>query len=240
MLCLSEQVADITPPACAYLRKRYLFRMKTLLGLLIILVCMSCSESVKHMEADPVVNDPLNGATGSDNTELSSVEGGTSEAIPDVLVALAQRSDLLSAVPPIAHTLTMADTGIRISYTDITQLSSAPAAQIELQWTYMQECVQLVASPPLVLVRSKRIEPFTVNDDVVRNETLMATQINSVPIASASTVEGNVIQISVDDFDGALGSPLFNLRSIMGRHLWFASGLPERDYPYWCAVDQPS
>jgi len=161
------------------------------------------------------------------------------ESVPQVLQQLRQDPALIAPVPDIAHTQTLANTGLQVAYTEHALVAAAPAATIEKQWVFMQTCVELVGVAPVVLVREGKVEPFTMADDVVRNESLLATEINSVPIASASTLHGVVFQVSVDDFDGSLGAPSFNLRSIMGRHLWLAANLSERDYPFACAQEQP-
>lgn len=163
----------------------------------------------------------------------------SSEPLPLVLQQLMEEPDLLSPVPSVVHTQTTANSGLQISYTSEAVRAKAPASQIELQWDFIQECLQQVASAPLVLVREGPAVPFTAADDVVRSERLVDFEITSIPIASASTLHGAVIQIGVDDFDGSLGSASFNLRSIMGRHVWLSNSLAERDYPFECARQQP-
>lgn len=161
-----------------------------------------------------------------------------SEAEPAVLAQLRADPSLISPVPDVVHTQTMADTGLQVSYTHTSLKLLAPAGFIEQQWVFMQTCLEQVSVAPLVLVRQGPAVPFTPADDVVRSETLMSLEITSVPVASASTLYGPVIQISGSDFDGSLGNQGFNLRSIMGRHLWLSANLPERDYPFECARDQ--
>ncbi|MFK7993014.1 MAG: hypothetical protein AB8B87_02685 [Granulosicoccus sp.] len=185
------------------------------------LVVTACSESGVP-DAEQLIDDTL----------------GT-EPLPWALQQLQKDTTLLSAVPEVAHTRIMANSGIQIAFTERSLIALAPAAVIEKQWVYMQKCLQLVGVAPIVLVRDGPIAPFTLSDDVVRNETLIAQDIASVPIASASTLYGPVIQVSITDFDGSLGSPSFNLRSIMGRYLWLSANLPERDYPFACARQEP-
>lgn len=180
---------------------------------------------------------PING--GEPGAELLPDDQPGTEPLPKVLELLAAEKDLVAPVPQIAYTRTMADSGVQISYTQEILLPQAPPVSIETQWDYMQDCVQQSAIAPLIIVREGLAEPFTRADDVVRNEQISDTEITSVPIASASTLHGAVIQISVTDFDGSLGTPLFNLRSILGRHLWLSNDLPERDYPFACARQQP-
>ena len=162
-----------------------------------------------------------------------------SESAPMVLAALAGTANLISEVPAVEHTVTRADSGIQITYTSAALVERARPQAIEEQWIHMQSCLGQIASAPAVLVIDGPVAPYTVNDDVVRNETLTAFEITSMPVASAHTIYGKLLQVSIDDFDGSLGMPLFNLRSIMGRYLWQAAELPSRDYPFSCAQSAP-
>ena len=186
----------------------------------------------------------LASCSGSGSPEAPAVElqqdAIGSEPLPQVLVDLKADTTVISKVPEIVHTQTLADSGLRVSYTQESLRSAAPVTAIEQQWVFMQRCVQQVGVAPLVVVREGSVKPFTTQDDVVRNENPMAIEISSVPVASASSLHGPVIQVSSTDFDGSIGTPLFNLRSIMGRYLWLSAGLPERDYPYECARTEPT
>ena len=196
-------------------------RWRYLLTGLILLVVSACSGS-NSLDSATLADDPLG-----------------SEPTPEVLLKLAASTELIAPVPDVAHTQTMADSGLQIAYTTLQLRSLVPAQAIEQQWIFMQECLELVGVAPLVLVREGPVVPITLADDVVRNENPLALEINSVPVASASTLYGPVIQISASDFDGSLGSHAFGLRSIMGRHLWLSASLPERDYPFACAQLSP-
>ena len=162
-----------------------------------------------------------------------------SEPVPEALQRLAESSELIAPVPAVVHTETTAGIGLQVSYTALALRTVAPAQTIEKQWIFMQECLQQSTAVPVVLVREGPAEPFTLADDVVRNENPLATEINFVPIASATTLFGTVIQVSDSDFDGSLGTANFNLRSIMGRNIWLSNGLAERDYPFGCAREEP-
>lgn len=200
--------------------------VSALFAVFVVFVFPGCSGSGEGTGPEPITTNPL-------------LEDQASEPLPAVLVSLRAEPGLLAPVPEVTHTQTMANSGLQISYTDKSLRSVAKPDNIEAQWIFMQDCVKQGSAAPLVLVRSGLAEPFTRADDVVRNEQISATQITSVPIASASTLHGAVIQISESDFDGSLGTPLFNLRSIMGRHLWLSASLPERDYPFQCARQEP-
>lgn len=196
----------------------------SLLGTALCLVLSACSGS--------------GGSAGTPPEQLSDNPLG-SEPEPVVLTLMRADPTLIAPVPEIVHTQTMSNTGLQVSYTDASLPSVAPAALIEQQWIDMQNCLQQAGVAPLVVVRQGPAVPFTPEDDVVRNETLLAFEITSVPIASASSLYGPVIQVSDSDFDGSLGNTGFNLRSIMGRYLWLSANLSERDYPYTCASNLP-
>lgn len=97
------------------------------------------------------------------------------------------------------------------------------------QWVHMQNCLQVSAVEPIVTVVDGTLTPLTSNDDVIRH---IDGQIQA---SSNVTDTGATIQIRGEDFAGSLGDPGAYLRSIMGRYLWLANGLAERDYPYDCA-----
>ncbi len=139
---------------------------------------------------------------------------------------------LLSSIPDVVSSEIRADTGLQIAYTREGQDAVVPGSLVEEQWVYMQTCVGQQSAPPLVVVRDGAVVPFTETDDVIYN-------IDGIPVASSSLRDVSVIQIQEADFDGSLGSPGFNLRSIMGRLLWLSANLPERDYPFNCARQQP-
>ena len=157
---------------------------------------------------------------------------GTQSGTPDSLLQLEDDVGLLSDIPEVISSEIRADTGLQIAYTREGQDAVAPGSLIEEQWVYMQNCVGQQSAPPLVVVRDGAVVPFTETDDVIFN-------IEGIPVASASLRDVSVIQIQEADFDGSLGSPGFNLRSIMGRLLWLTANLPERDYPFNCARQQP-
>ncbi len=152
--------------------------------------------------------------------------------IPGSLLQLEDDPGLLSAIPTIVASETMAESGLEVAYTDRQQIQQIPALNIEAQWQYMQTCVGQVASAPVVVVQSQQVKPFTSSDDVIRN-------IDGAVIASSIVRTVPIVQILEQDFDGSLGNAGFNLRSIMGRLLWQSAGLAERDYPYSCARQQP-
>lgn len=183
--------------------------------------------------------------SGSDSGALGEQSSGfiddgvSSEQLPTVLRQLSEDSSVLSPVPDVVFTQTLADSGLRVSYTSLEQRILAPALDVEEQWIHMQSCLEVVGAPPLVLIRNNEVEPFTALDEVLINEIFEAPEFSFVPTASSSTLHGTVIQVIVEDFDGSLGMPNFNLRSIMGRRLWADAGLAARDYPFECARQEP-
>lgn len=180
-------------------------------------------------------------SSGTEAEQSSSLidDGVSSEQVPLVLRLLSEDDSVLSVVPQVVFTQTLADTGLRVSYISLDQRIQAPALKIEEQWVHMQSCLQVVGEPPLVLIRDNEVEPFTAFDEVLINEVFAAPEFSFVPTASSSTLHGTVIQVIVEDFDGSLGMPNFNLRSIMGRRLWADANLAARDYPFECARQEP-
>jgi len=131
----------------------------------------------------------------------------------------------------VGSVVTMADTGLRIGVAGSVTTDSIDMNLIESSWSYMQECLAVVAVAPLVIVTSEEIEPMSSRDDVLRHID------GSVTATATRFSSGVTIQLSVHDLDGTLGSIGFNLRSILGRYLWSSPSLPERDYSRTCASD---
>jgi len=124
-----------------------------------------------------------------------------------------------------------AATGVAIVFADDTQQNTIGSDYIEQQWVQMQTCLQITAQTPTVKVLAERISPLSVEDDVLR-------YIDGTVLATATVTSTDVtIQVTQADFDESLGSKGENLRSIMGRYLWFSANLPERDYDYTCASE---
>jgi len=124
--------------------------------------------------------------------------------------------------------ITLANTGLQLGFQGLS-VDSVDTDFIELNWTAMQQCLNVVAAPPLIIISSEYIEPLTNADDVLFHL--------DGKIVATSTVyaTGATIQISAYDLDGSLGRIGFNLRSVIGRYLWTSASLPERDYPHTCA-----
>ena len=223
--------------------------MAVVAPLFVVLSLAGCSGSGGGGE-EPEQNVPIEDPAGIDEPvdaeETVSTEQptGTGELVspeiePSTLTQLREDDSLISPVPEVVHTQTQADTGLQISYVSDSLIAAAPATYIEEQWIFMLGCIEQPTSPPVILVREGPVVPFTVDDDVVRNESFDGLDISSTPVASATRLYGSVLQISDTDFDGSIGTRGFNLRSIMGRHMWLSAGLPERDYPFSCAQQQP-
>jgi len=119
--------------------------------------------------------------------------------------------------------------GLPIVYQDAGQVLTPNDEFIGAQWEYMQSCLQVSEQEPVVVVVEGKIEPTGSNDDVVRHIDGQVKASSHVNDTSAT------IQVSAEDFDGSLGSEGAYMRSIMGRYLWLANSLAERDYPYNCA-----
>ncbi len=124
---------------------------------------------------------------------------------------------------------TLANTGLRLGFKGEIDSESIDASFVEASWSDMQTCLNVVAQAPLVIVSSDTIVPLTLTDDVLFHID------GSITATSTQYATGASIQISSSDLDGSLNRIGFNLRSIMGRHLWASANLPERDYPHSCA-----
>jgi len=119
--------------------------------------------------------------------------------------------------------------GLPITYSDPGQGVTSNDDYIGVQWEHMQTCLQVSAQEPVVMVVDGKLQPTDASDDVLRH-------IDGQIQASAHVTDTSAtIQISAQDFDGSLGIRGAYLRSIMGRYLWLANNLAERDYPYKCA-----
>lgn len=177
---------------------------------------------------------------------LSACSGGSSSGAPPIddggqqepggtpggLLDLQDDPATISDVPDVVSSEVLANSGLQVAYTEASQRSVAPPLMIESQWLYMQACLELTGVAPIVVIRTAAVVPFTALDDVIFG-------IEGIPIASSSRRSVPVVQVLAADFDGTLGSPGFNLRSIIGRLLWSSAGLAERDYPFACAQQQP-
>lgn len=170
----------------------------------------------------------LSGCSSSSSPPVESPGSQSSGEIPTALLQLQDDPGLITDIPEVVATRTMSNTGLQVAYTRAEQHETVPALGVEAQWEHMQTCLQQVAVAPIVVVRDEAVVPFTSSDDVIHN-------IEGIPVASASLRDVPLVQIQAADFDGSLGNPGFNLRSIMGRLLWISAGLAERDYPFQCA-----
>ena len=199
--------------------------LRCALGLIVGMGLSACSSSSSESE---VVGPAI------DSTQQPADLETAQEAQTLVPVALLQFEDdpgLLNEIPNIAASEVTADTGLQVVYTEQSQIDRISALDIEAHWVQMQACLELVTSPPVVIITSDFVQPFTAIDDVIRD-------IQGSPIASSSVRDDPIIQIIEADFDGSLGTAGFNLRSIMGRLLWLSAGLAERNYRYECAREQ--
>lgn len=119
--------------------------------------------------------------------------------------------------------------GLDINFEEPEQNLSTNTDFIAAQWEHMQTCLMVSAQEPTVVVVDGKLTPTDSNDDVVRFIDGQIQASSHVTDTSAS------IQVRAQDFDGSMGKPGSFLRSIMGRYLWLANNLAERDYPYNCA-----
>ena len=168
---------------------------------------------------------------GSDSlSELAETNPTSSVVLLDAVPnAASDNAQIPVVLPSVETSVTLADTGLQVGYIRANLQDSIDELYIEEQWTQMQSCLQVTAASPLIIVVSGFAAALTPNDDVLHHID------GSTTATSSRSDTGSIIQITAADFDGSLGIAGFNLRSIMGRYLWLAAGLEERDYPYQCA-----
>jgi len=171
--------------------------------------------------------------TSGQTPGAGSASSATSNT-PPALQLLEDEPQLLNPIPDIVHTEILADSGLQVAYTSDEQRDLIDPLYISAQWQHMQSCVEVTAAAPLVIITIGPVKPFMSDDDLLHH-------IDGTLTASANvTGTSATMQVRAADFDGSLGEPGFNLRSIMGRHLWLGASLVERDYPYTCAREPAS
>ncbi|ASJ71114.1 hypothetical protein [Granulosicoccus antarcticus] len=195
------------------------------------LAACSSSSSGPEPEPEPIPAPPTD--SGGEQTDPDEPTGsGGQTGVLEGLLQLEDDPGLLSQIPEVVSIDIRADTGLQIAYTREDQALDVPGALVELQWVFMQSCLEQQSVAPVVVIRDGAVTPFTATDDVIYN-------IEGIAVASSSRRDVPVIQVQEADFDGSLGALGFNLRSVMGRMLWLSASLPERDYPFDCARQTP-
>lgn len=197
-----------------------------------LLACSGGGNQADNGGASPSADDPDPAGGGATVVTLS---GDVLAAVP----ALAQLALHPAALPATADTLQALDTlislpqtGLMLALDDASLATRVDPLSLEAQWLHMSACTGQTAVAPIVIVSdATRLQPLTSDDDVMRD-------LDGRAMATAS--DGAVLQSLLADLDGSLDSPGgagFYLRSIMGRYLWSAAALAERDYPFACARD---
>lgn len=218
---------QLLPVACQQFAETGESLRRAALCLCALAVLTACSGS-----SSPDTTTPLDESDQSEGGRPDDITG----ELPDSLLLLEDEAGLLVDIPDVLVTVTTAAYGVQVAYTREGQDARIPATEVESQWLYMQECLGVIGVAPLVIVQQDVVTPFTLTDDVIHD-------IEGIPVASGSQRAIPVLQIQESEFDAERSNPGFNLRSIMGRLLWLAAGLAERDYPFECArepsLDQP-
>ncbi len=178
---------------------------------------LQTDNSLVPESANPVFSD----ANGIDDATISDPSSA-----PDL--PFSDPTDLEN----LGEVVTLADTGIRITSDPERPLSRVEMEFIQTSWTYMQSCLNVVATAPLVIVSTTPPEPNSNDDDVLYH-------IDGTITATATRYSsGATVQLNVIDLDGTLSRVGFNLRSIFGRYLWTSANLSESNYPHHCASVQ--
>lgn len=164
-------------------------------------------------------------ACGSD--KLPGSEGQT-ESDPSIIAILNDSPDFLHD-PQIAAIDGASSGEITVAYSDANLQQRVNADYVNGEWEKLKLCLQVSASPPVVLVVDGWVEAGS-SDDVLFN--IMGRRLATSTHRPDST---NLIRISTYDFDGSQGNPGFHLRSILGRYLWSVNELPAVGYNTGCA-----
>jgi len=172
----------------------------------------------------------LGACGGGSGGKLPGAPFADPEEGPTPLRALQGDPERLEAIPDVIALEVVADSGLQLAYTSPVQRGHIDPLYVDAEWQHMQSCVGIVAPPPLIIVVEGKLEPLGPTDDVLRDLD------GRITASAGSGSDGTaILQVHEGIFDGSFASPGFELRAIMGRHLWFSARLPERDYPYLCA-----
>ena len=165
-----------------------------------------------------------------------SVSGGSGTSAgnrPSVLEGLANDPELIEPLPELAA-VEITGSGLQVAYTTDAQRKAIEPAYVEAQWQHMQSCTGVVAPPPVVQVVDGDVSPILPSDDVV-------LAIDGAALATASVGPGGTaLQVSAAELVPGAARRGFALRAITGRWLWQGASLPERDYPFECASEEPA
>ncbi len=191
----------------------------------------------------PIARAPIQAVTpGVPDTSVGAPDPGTMP-VPGPGVAGTPPAQLqqfeddpsrLEPLPEVAHVEVLASSGLQVVYTTEAQRALVEPGYVDAQWQHMQSCTGVVAPPPLVLLVEDEARPLTPEDDVVLD-------IDGLALASASTdAAGTTLQVLDVELAPTAPDRGFALRAITGRWLWQGASLPERDYPFACANDDPA
>ncbi len=135
--------------------------------------------------------------------------------------------DPLALFPGIIELRNSDVTGLMLGLTDVSQLA-VELDQLDAIWLDLQDCLDIRAVPPLVVIQDTAVEALSSEDDVLFN---FFGQI----VASANdTDEGASIQLLSDELIGANLNEVFALRSVLGRYIWRSNDLPESNFDTSC------
>ena len=135
--------------------------------------------------------------------------------------------DPLAVFPGIVELRNSDVTGLMLGLTDASQ-SGVELGQLDAIWLDLQDCLDIRAVPPLVVIQDTAVEALSSEDDVLFN---FFGQI----VASANeSDQGASIQLLADELMGANLSEVFALRSVLGRYIWRSNDLQESNFDTSC------
>lgn len=186
-------------------------------------------DSVQQIGVDTGVRDVASdgGSTGDSETPL--VLENSEPAPQGTILSDPVTFDPIELFPAIIELQQHETSGLLLGYTDAAQISDPELEFVNDAWLSMQECLQITADAPLVVLQQVSVEPLASTDDIV---------FDFQGRISASANDGDSgasLQVLASEVAETFVERGFSLRSIIGRYLWRNNSLPERDYPFSCA-----
>lgn len=217
-MCTLRKKAKIRPKGMHFLTQ-------VILTSVFLLVLGACSSGGDPVPVDSQTLEPGDSVLSDPGAAESAVDIAGTEGVPFA----DSGADVFQLYPDIIDLQISESTQLRLAFTDLNQQTDSALPFVDRTWSEMQNCLGVAANPPLVILKTADVEPFSSSDDTIFNFEMHIA-------ASAHDVDGaSVIQILANDLDEQGESQGFYLRSILGRYLWRSNQLAERDYNYTCA-----
>jgi len=135
--------------------------------------------------------------------------------------------DPLALFPGIIELRNSDVTGLVLGLTDEAQLS-VEIDQLDAIWLDLQDCLDIRAVPPLVVIQDMAVEALSSEDDVLFNF------FGQIVASTNDADEGASVQLLADELSGTNLNEVFALRSVLGRYIWRSNDLPESNFDTSC------